>query len=559
MALLRRHTVVRLAKFRPLATSLIVAACGGGGGDGGTPPDTTPRVTSVSVAPTSATMVVGDQQQFTATVNVVNGASTAVGWTSSAAAVASVTSSGQVTAVTAGSATITATSTFDATKSAAAQITVNPKPAVVSVAITPAAPTVIVGQNVPLTATVTVVGGASTAVTWTTSNASIASVTAAGVLTGVAVGNANITATSVADPTKSATVPVVVSAPPPAVVSVSVTPVNPTAVVGDQVQLTANVIVVSGAATTVTWSSGDQAIATVTPTGQVTAVAAGSVTITATSTFDPTKSGSTRLTVNPRPAVNSVTVTSPHAAIIVGTTAQLTANVAAVGGASTAVTWTTSAAGVATVSGTGLVTAVAPGNVSITATSTFDATKSGNVAIRVDASAIVNSVTMNPATLSVAVGATGQLNATVAVGNNASTAVNWTSGNVATATVDATGKVTGVAAGTVNIRATAQADATKFAEAVVTVTGTSFPSTASVIATATNQFTPASVDISVGGTVTWTFQAVAHNVTFASGGGAPTNIGNSTNTDVSRTFNTAGTFTYDCTLHGGMTGTVIVH
>jgi plastocyanin len=168
-------------------------------------------------------------------------------------------------------------------------------------------------------------------------------------------------------------------------------------------------------------------------------------------------------------------------------------------------------------------------------------------------------VTVAPATLSVAVGATGQLNATVTVGNNASQAVNWTSGNVATATVDATGKVTGVAAGTVNIRATAQADATKFAEAVVTVTGTSFPSTAGVVASTSNQFTPASVDISVGGTVTWTFQSVTHNVTFASGGGAPANIGNSTNTDVSRTFNTAGTFTYDCTLHGGMTGTVIVH
>jgi uncharacterized protein YjdB len=560
MILLRRRTVVRLAKIHPrtkLATSLVIAACGGG--EGGTPPDTTPRVTSVSVSPATATMVVDDQQQFTATVNVVNGASTAVAWTSSNATIASVSTSGQVQALAVGSATITATSSFDATKSAAASITVNPKPAVVSVAITPATPTIIVGQNVPLTATVSVVGGASTAVTWSSSQASIASVTSAGVLTGVAVGSASITATSVADPTKSATVPVVVNAPPPAVVSITVTPANPTAVVGDQVQLAAAVNVVSGAPTTVTWSSGDAAIATVSQTGQVTAVAPGAVTITATSTFDATKSGSTRLTVNPKPAVLSVIVFSQHAALIAGTTSQFTANVSIVGGASTAVTWATSAPGVATVDATGLVTAVAPGNVNISATSTFDATKSASAAIRVDAAAIVNSVTVTPGTLQVAVAATGQLNAAVSVGNNASQAVNWTSGNVATASVDPSGKVTGVAAGTVNIRATSQADATKFAESVVTVTAApAFPSTASVVASTSAAFEPQEVEIARNGTVTWTFQSLTHNVTFDGATGAPNNIGSSANTDVSRAFSTAGTFNYQCTLHGGMTGRVIV-
>jgi uncharacterized protein YjdB len=342
-------------------------------------------------------------------------------------------------------------------------------------------------------------------------------------------------------------------------VSITVTPANPTAVVGDQVQLSATVSVVSGAPTTVTWSTGDAAIANVSQTGQVTAVAAGTVTITATSTFDASKSGSTRLTVNPKPAVLSVIVFSPHAALIAGTTSQFTADVSTVGGAATTVTWSSDATGVATVSAAGLVTAVAPGNVNITATSTFDATKSATAAIRVDASAIVNSVTVTPATLQVAVGATSQLNATVSVGNNASQAVTWTSGNVATATVDASGQVTGVAAGSVNIRATSQADATKFAESAVTVTGQSFPSTASVVATTGAQFDPDEVNIAVGGRVTWTFESLTHTVAFDGTSGSPTNIGNSTNTEVSRVFNTAGTFNYQCTIHGGMTGKVIVH
>ena len=83
----------------------------------GPPPDTTPRVTAVSVTPATASVVVGDQTSLTATVTAVNGASTAVSWTTSNASIATVSTSGQVQAVAVGSATITATSTFDATKS----------------------------------------------------------------------------------------------------------------------------------------------------------------------------------------------------------------------------------------------------------------------------------------------------------------------------------------------------------------------------------------------------------------------------------------------------------
>ncbi|MGQ0538503.1 MAG: Ig-like domain-containing protein [Gemmatimonadaceae bacterium] len=349
------------------------------------------------------------------------------------------------------------------------------------------------------------------------------------------------------------------SAPPPGVVAVVVTPANPTVLVGDQLQLAANVTTVSGAPTTVTWSTSNAAVATVSTTGQVSGVSVGTAPITATSTFDATKSGSVSLTVNPRPAVLSVTIFSPHAALIAGTTSQLTAMVSVVGGASTAVTWSSSAPSVATVSTTGLVTAVAVGNAAIAAVSVADPTKQATASLRIDAGPIVNSVTVQPATLALAVGNTGQLTATVAVGNNASQQVTWSSGAASIATVDQTGKVTAVAAGTATIRATAQADATKFAESTVTVTGMPFPSTAQVVAGTDSQFNPNAVDIALGGAVTWVFQSLEHNVTFASAQGAPGNIGNTSNAQVSRTFNTAGTFTYDCTLHAGMTGRVMVH
>ena len=72
------------------------------------------------------------------------------------------------------------------------------------------------------------------------------------------------------------------------------------------------------------------------------------------------------------------------------------------------------------------------------------------------------------------------------------------------------------------------------------------------------QFSPNTITVAVGGTVTWVFGGLTHNVTFAQVAGVPGDIGSSVNTSISRTFNTAGTFTYQCTLHPGMTGTVKV-
>lgn len=81
----------------------------------------------------------------------------------------------------------------------------------------------------------------------------------------------------------------------------------------------------------------------------------------------------------------------------------------------------------------------------------------------------VTGVTVAPTTASVAVGDTTQLTATVAP-SGAPNAVVWSSATPATATVSPTGLVTGVAAGTVEITATAVADGTKTDKADITVT-----------------------------------------------------------------------------------------
>lgn len=134
----------------------------------------------------------------------------------------------------------------------------------------------------------------------------------------------------------------------------------------------------------------------------------------------------------------------------------------------------------------------------------------------------------------------------------------FTSRSTTVAEVTAQGIVFAVAAGTTTIDVSLTfGGVTKTATVQVVVTGT-LGSTATVAAgSAANTFEPQVVGVARGGTVTWSFAAVQHNVTF-SGGGAPANIPNTTNASVSRTFGTAGNFPYDCTLHAGMTGTVIV-
>jgi plastocyanin len=86
--------------------------------------------------------------------------------------------------------------------------------------------------------------------------------------------------------------------------------------------------------------------------------------------------------------------------------------------------------------------------------------------------------------------------------------------------------------------------------------GTTAPTSTNAVSISDNQFTPSAILVSVGTTVTWTWAtgASTHNVTFADG----TVSGDHSSGTFARTFTTAGTFNYLCTLHAGMTGSVTV-
>lgn len=85
------------------------------------------------------------------------------------------------------------------------------------------------------------------------------------------------------------------------------------------------------------------------------------------------------------------------------------------------------------------------------------------------------------------------------------------------------------------------------------------PATATVNALPSIAFSPNSATVAPGGTITFAFGSVGHNVKFDTGANAPSDIaGSNANTSISRTFAAAGTYTYHCTIHPSMTGTIVV-
>lgn len=158
---------------------------------------------------------------------------------------------------------------------------------------------------------------------------------------------------------------------------------NPAGVTnGGSAQCTAAVQGSGSYSQTVTWSASAGSIS---PAGVLTAPAsAGSVTVTATTTQEPSLSGSAVVSVSPAgtpSSITSVSVSCNPTSIATGGTAQCTANVSGTGSYSSAVTW--SATG-GTISAAGVLTAPASnGNVTVTATSTQSSGKSGEATVAV--------------------------------------------------------------------------------------------------------------------------------------------------------------------------------
>lgn len=329
-----------------------------------------PKLASITVTPANPSIPVGVTQQFAASGTYSDKAShditTQVTWRSSKTAVATVNSRGLATSVAKGTTTMIAIS---GKISGSMTLTVT-SAALSSIAVTPANLIIPVGSNYQFRATGRYSDGTSyditPQVTWSSENPSVARVNRSGLATAVTAGTATINAAlGTVLGNQALTVTSLLS-------SISVTPNNPIMPAGSYKLFTATGTYSDGTRNEirnqVTWSSTSTAVAKVSHSGLVTAVAAGTATITAT---QGSLSGKTVLTVTPL-TLSSISVTHPNQSMPAGVTQQFRAtgiySEGTISDITAKVTWSSSNPSVATVNKSGLVTAVAAGTATITAT-----------------------------------------------------------------------------------------------------------------------------------------------------------------------------------------------
>lgn len=432
-------------------------------------------LTAIEITPTNPSLPLGTTRQFMATGiytdTTTQDLTDQVTWTSSNDAIATVSNAaphGLATSVALGSVTVTATmGAFSGTTT----LTVTAAE-LVSIAITPPTPSLPRGTTRQLTATGTYTDNSTqditTQVTWLSSDGNVAPVSNAdptrGLATAANLGTVTITA---AMGSVSGTTLLTVTAAE--LVSIEITPMNPSLPRGTMLQLTATGTYTDGTmqpiTNQVTWTPTDPNIATVSNAasrGLATAVNIGTTVITATMG---TVSATTTLEVTPA-VLMSIAITPANPTVIINNTVQLTATGTYTDGTiqpiTTQVMWSSSDVNIATVSNAtgsqGLATAVAAGSVTITAT---QGSVSGTTTLTV-ITRTLTSITITPASFSLSPGATQQLTATGNFSDSSTqdltTQVTWSSSSPTVATVGNTaptqGLVTAVASGRTTITAT---------------------------------------------------------------------------------------------------------
>ena len=425
-------------------------------------------VTGVRLTPDEVTLVERTSATLTAAVIPSNATNKNVTWSSSDEEVATVVN-GVVNALKPGNATITVT-TADGNKTAQCAVTVTEEVVVPvsAVTVSPKEATVKAGASVTLNGEIQPENASNQNIIWTSDNESVATV-AGGVVTGVAVGTAAITATSAENGTISDFATITVESGEPEIVeveSVSVAPAELSLTEDTTKKLNHSITPSNATNQNVSWSSDNEAVATVSQEGVVTALKEGKANITVT-TESNNKTAVCKVSVSRKDiAVTGVTLSPAALEMKPNDSETLTAAVQPTNATNQNISWSSSNEAVATVDG-GTVTAVAAGTATITVT-TEDGSFKATCEVTVKSEIVkVTGVTLDPTAVNLEVGESTEVKESVQPENATNKTVSWESKNETVASVE-NGKITALKEGIAEIIVTT-ADGNKTAACTVNV------------------------------------------------------------------------------------------
>ena len=401
------------------------------------------NVTSVKLNKSSVTVNMGKTYTLKPTVSPSNASNKNVTWSSSNPKVATVNSKGVVTAVKGGKAVITC-KTKDQGKTYKCTVTVYQS--VSKVTLSAASATIIAGKTKTLTATVSPSSATNKAVKWSSSDTSIATVDSNGKIKALKGGTVTITAKSKDNTSIKATCKVTILQTPK---SITLSETEISILRGSKFTLAATVKPNNTYDKSVTWKSSKTSVARVSASGVITAVSAGTTTITCTSTIDPTVKRTCTVTVIQ--PVTGIKLSYSNITLTTGKTKTLTPTISPSNATNKKVTYKTSDKNVVTVNSKGVLEAIGPGKATITVT-----TKDGFYSAKCTVNVIepVVGLTLDKASVTIALGKSKTLTATVKPKNATNKDVKWTSSNSRIARVTQSGKITALQEGTVTITCT---------------------------------------------------------------------------------------------------------
>ena len=385
-------------------------------------------VQAIALDKTSISLDITKSVKLSASLTPTNATDRSVSWSSSDNTIVTVNENGTITALKLGTARITAHSSNSLT----AECTVRVLQPASSIKVSQPNATIIKGQSLQVSAVMEPSNTTDT-YSWSSSNSSVVSVDKNGKITANKAGTAIITASTSRGLTATITVKVIVPAKS-IVLNCKTLSLNIGA--SERLQPTLSP---ADSTDSISWSSSDPAIATVSTNGTVTAKAKGTAIITAK-----TESGeTTNCNITVLVPAQSIKLNKTAETVEIGATTPLTA-VMYPENTTDSVIWSSSNTAIATVSNTGLVETKAVGAVTITAKSTSGKTASCTITVVRS----VTGISLNKTERFVRfIGSIFTLTPTITPKDATNTSVLWSSSNNSVAKVDGSGVVTIVANG----------------------------------------------------------------------------------------------------------------